>query len=180
MAKYSAAFKREVVDAYLGTEGGSGTKRIADRYGVPRNHLRYWVSLFKQHGQAGLERQRQPAQYSAEFKLQVLQRMWRDELSLTETAALYGIRNKSGVGIWQRQYNEGGIEALRPRPKGRPPAMPKPEPPPPPPSPVPDRDAPHEQLLRENAYLRAEVAYLKKLDALVQAKQLKTPPKKRG
>ncbi len=36
-----------------------------------------------------------------------------------------------------------------------------------------------EQLLQENEYLRAEVAYLKKLKALRQAKE-QVAPKKRG
>ena len=178
MAKYSLAFKREVVDAYLDPDQGDGIKRLAKRYGVPRNHVRHWVALFKEHGEAGLSRRRRQT-YSPELKLEILQRMVREELSYTQVTALYGIRNKSSVAAWERQYNEGGIEALRPRPKGRQPAMPKPEPPPVPPLPAPDRNATHEQLLKENAYLRAEVAYLKKLDALVQAKST-TPPTKRG
>lgn len=46
--------------------------------------------------------------------------MWRDELPYTQVIVLYGIRNKSGVATWERQYNEGGIEeALMPKLKGR-------------------------------------------------------------
>ncbi|RMH87319.1 IS3 family transposase [Lysobacter pythonis] len=165
MAKYSAAFKREVVDTYLKgqVKGASenGFKRLARLYGVPRSQIRHWVSLFKEHGQAGLERRRQHQRLSAEAKLQILQHMWREELSQTQTVALYGLRNNSSLSLWERQYNQGGIDALKPRPRARPPVMPKPEPPPAPP-PVADSSATHEQLLRENAYLRAEVAYLKK------------------
>ncbi|NKA06675.1 IS3 family transposase ISRso11 [Ralstonia solanacearum] len=36
-----------------------------------------------------------------------------------------------------------------------------------------------EDLLKENECLRAEVAYLKKLDALLRAKQQQAPKKKR-
>ncbi|VWB10553.1 HMG-I and HMG-Y DNA-binding domain-containing protein [Burkholderia lata] len=36
-----------------------------------------------------------------------------------------------------------------------------------------------EDLLKENEYLRAEVAYLKKLDALLQAKKQAAQKKKR-
>ena len=176
MAKYSPSFKREVVDAYL--EGSAGYKAIAARFGLHKKLVEVWVAHFRQEGQAGLERG-QHRQLTAEFKLQVLQHMWREELSYGQTQALFGIRNKTGVATWERQYNEGGIEALKPRPKGRQPAMPKPEPPPVPPVSIPDRNATHEDLLKENAYLRAEVAYLKKLDALVQAKST-IPPTKRG
>ena len=175
MAKYSPSFKREVVDAYL--EGSAGFKVIAARFNLHKKLVEVWVAHFRQEGQAGLDRQR--SQFTAEFKLQVLEHMWREELSYGQTQALFGIRNKTGVATWEREYNEGGIEALKPRPKGRQPAMPKPEPPPVPPASIPDRNATHEELLKENAYLRAEVAYLKKLDALVQAKST-IPPTKRG
>ena len=36
-----------------------------------------------------------------------------------------------------------------------------------------------ERLLKENEYLRAEVAYLKKLDALIQAKKLAAQKKRK-
>lgn len=139
--------------------------------------MRHWVAVFKEHGETGLQPRRQL--HSPETKLEILQRMWREELSYTQVTALYGIRNKTSVSGWERRYNEGGIEALMPRPKGRQPAMSEPPTRPPPPS-VPDPNATHEELLRENAYLRAEVAYLKKLDALVQAKKSTPPPTKRG
>jgi len=173
MAKHGPSFKREVVDTYL--EGAAGYKAVAAQFGLHRKQVELWVAHFRQHGQAGLDRQYR--HYSAEFKLQVLQHMWREGLSYSQTMALYGIRGRSAVSLWERKYNEGGIEALMPRPKGPQPAMS--EPPRPPPK-ICDRSATHEELLRENAYLRAEVAYLKKLDALVQAKKPSHPPKKRG
>ncbi len=102
MAKYSLAFKREVVDAYLDPDQGDGIKRLAKRYGVPRNHVRHWVALFKEHGEAGLSRRRRQT-YSPELKLEILQRMVREELSYTQVTALYGIRNKARVAAWERQ-----------------------------------------------------------------------------
>lgn len=59
---------------------------------------------------------------------------------------------------WCREYRSGGPDALRPKPKGRPRgAKSKPRP-------APTR----EQLLEEeNAYLKARVAYLEKVDALL-------------
>ncbi len=52
-----------------------------------------------------------------------------------------------------------------------------------PPEPIPPESKPdertREQLLKENEYLRAEVAYLKKLDALIRAEQRQAPRAKR-
>jgi transposase len=164
MAKYSVAFKREVVDAYLSgraKEVPEGTKRLARLYRVQHSQIRHWVALFKEHGQAGLERRGQHQRLSAEGKLQILQHMWREELSQRQAAALYGLPSSGSLSVWERQYNQGGIDALKPRSKDRFPAMPKPEPPPAP-APVAASHATREQLLKEVVYLRAEVAYLKK------------------
>ncbi|MBR8304779.1 IS3 family transposase, partial [Burkholderia dolosa] len=72
-----------------------------------------------------------------------------------------------------------GFAALLPRPKGRHPKMStSPLPEPAPPESEPDTRT-REQLLKEVEYLRAEVAYLKKLDALIRAEQRQTRRAKR-
>lgn len=68
-----------------------------------------------------------------------------------------------------RLYHEGGFDALSPRRRGRPRKMATSLPPKPTDAGSPDERS-REELLKENEYLRAEVAYLKKLDALLEAK----------
>jgi len=112
-----------------------------------------------------------------------LQRMWRDDLSARETITLFDIRGGTGViSAWELQYHDGGPQALAPRPRGRSKKMPNP------PTAKPaqaqavmsaDDTRSHADLLKEVKYLRAEVAYLKKLEALVQAKK-QAAQKKRG
>ncbi len=156
MAKYSFGFKMEVIEAYV---EGAGYKVLAARYGLEQAQIRHWVALYQQHGQVSLRR-RKPVQYSADFKHEVLRRMWGKELSTYETAALYGLPDRAIVGRWERLYHEGSIEALMPRPRGRSCAMPVKPPPPPP---IATGGPPtHEELLKEIERLRAEVTYLKK------------------
>ncbi|WP_439672815.1 helix-turn-helix domain-containing protein [Cupriavidus necator] len=120
--------------------------------------LRRWVNALQRHGDSGLRKKHEA--YSAEFKLKVLQRMWRDELSYQQVSALFDLREAGGVSRWERQYHEGGFEALEPRRKGRPARMPQPKQPAQlPPTPAQDERS-REDLLKENEYLRAEVAYL--------------------
>ena len=71
--------------------------------------------------------------------------------------AKYGIASIAPLNRWCRDYRTGGEEALRPKPKGRPKGVKSK------PKPKPTRE--HE-LAEENAYLRAKVAYLKKLRSL--------------
>lgn len=173
MTKHDERFKLKVVQEYL--KGASGSKALAKKYGCQMSCVETWVSLYRVHGKDGLRKKY--SSYSAEFKLSVLQHMWDNELSFGQTAAVFNIRNHAVVGVWERMYREGGFDALIPRPRGRPKQMPapttKPE------SPSDDEKRTRDELVAELNQLRMENAYLKKLQALVQARQQQTPLKKR-
>lgn len=175
MAKYTEAFKLEVAQTYLSKP--IGARSLAAQYSLDHGTVRRWAQQYQSHGQAGLRKKF--SHYSAQFKLSVLRRMWQEELSCRQVAALFDLRGGHGVvTAWERQYHEGGLDALQPKPRGRPKKMPEPKPPAPMPAPA-DETRTLEQLRQENAYLRAEVAYLKKLRALRQAKE-QAAQKKRG
>ena len=108
MAKYSLAFKKEVVEVCL---QGAGCKAVAARFGLEQAQVRYWVGLYQQHGEASLS-PRQSTHYSAEYKVNVLQHMWCEERSYYQTATLYGLSDRSSVREWERLYHTGGIHAL--------------------------------------------------------------------
>ncbi|VVE28159.1 transposase [Pandoraea capi] len=85
-------------------------------------------------------------------------------------SARFDLREAASVSRWQRQYHEGGIHALEPRPKGRRPSVMSPLSPSAPP-PKENDTRTREELLEELEYLRAENTYLKKLDALLKQKE---------
>ena len=166
MSKYSNEFKLAVIKQYL--FGKAGFKTVGDQYGVKYAYVRKWVHAFKTHGQKSLTQAY--THYPSIFKLSVLQAMEQDQLSVNQAATRFNIPAPSTIGHWQRLYNEGGITALEPKPKGRPP-MSKP-------SDIkallakPLSSLTHEELLRKAQYLEVENAYLKKLEALAQQKYL--------
>ena len=96
--------------------------------------------------------------YTPEFKKQVVEAVIQDGLSYQEAARIYEVQGHDRIQSWERIYLEEGPEGLyierrgRGR-KGRPPKKLKPE--------------VEEDLLAEVQRLRAENAYLKKLNALV-------------
>ena len=96
---------------------------------------------------------------------------------MVQTAVKFDIRDVGMVGRWERAYREGGVEGLVPRPRGKPKSMatavPKPD------DPADDNNRSREELLAEVNQLRMELAYLKKLEALVQARPKQAPKKKR-
>ncbi|MCU7371497.1 IS3 family transposase [Paucibacter sp. O1-1] len=157
MTKYNESLKLEVVQEYL--SGGMGSKSLAKKYGIGRTRIVRWVAGYRQHGIEGLRAK--CSQYSAEFKLSVLREIERQELSHLQAAAMFDLRDAGAIARWLRQYHEGGLEALKPKPRGRPKKMPTPKPPKALPAQVDDASA-LEALRKENEYLRAEVAYLKK------------------
>lgn len=97
--------------------------------------------------------------FSGEFKQKLVEDMRTNHLGFREAAKKYGLPNHEPVRKWERIYLEEGPEGLyvdrrgRARAdKGRPPKL--------------DKKV-EEDLIAENQRLRAEVDYLKKLNALV-------------
>ena len=167
MAKYSESVRLKVVRKYQA--GGLGCTALAKLFGVDETVVRSWVARYRVHGLDGVRKKRQDY-FSAEFKLKVLRQTKRQELSNRQAAALFDLRGGgSVVAKWSRQYDEGGAQALHPKPRGGPPMkLPKPKAAPAAPAKADDQRT-LEQLRQENELLRTEVAYLKKLDALVRA-----------
>jgi len=96
--------------------------------------------------------------YTGEFKQRVVETMMQEKLSYREAARQFDVSDHHRVASWERIYLEEGPEGLYIErrgqgSKGRPPKKLKPE--------------VEEDLLAEVQRLRAENAYLKKLNALV-------------
>lgn len=161
MAKYTQEFKLEVVKYYL---SGFGQNSTANKFNIHRSYVDKWVHSYQRHGLDGLKVQTSKSIYSIEFKLQAVQ-MILDGQSIQETSKQFDIKSNSQLVVWLRQYNEQGIEGLKPKPKGRAKRMPKPKSLKIKPNQA-DSDKTHNELLEELAYLRAENAFLKKLEAL--------------
>ncbi|MDD0812922.1 IS3 family transposase [Curvibacter sp. RS43] len=165
MKKYKTEFKLEVVQSFLAGEGGG--KLLARRWSVPEEKVRTWVSHYRLHGIDGLRPKR--STYSAQFKLQVLSHQDREQLSSRQVAAIYDIRNPNQVVVWRRNLDQGRLQAIanekeeRPKMKleGRCAAL----------SNKVAADA-VQSLREENERLRAEVAYLKKLQALNSVEEI--------
>lgn len=113
--------------------------------------------------------------YSGEFKLRVIQYRHINKCSYRETANHFEIDNPSMIANWQRKYLEEGFEGLN-KFIGRPKSMFK----------VDDEkyinklknldELEKEEVIKlreENEFLRASLAYEKKLKALIQERYQK-------
>lgn len=172
--KYDIEFKLMVVEDYL--RGHRGYKSIGLRHAIRWESVRQWVRAYRAQGKAGLQRKYE--RYSAAFKNLVVQRMNDEGLSCQEAAALFNIRSVCAIGAWKRRIEIGANPSvskasakqqdtnreehtlIEPAPDDLP------------------RD--NETLLKEINRLRMELAYLKKLDALVHANARLARGKKRS
>ena len=166
MAKHSQEFKQKVVEHYL--SGNAGYRSTAHLFGIDHSTVRKWTAVFQRQGIDGLAVSSHKTKYSPEFKQQVIDKMRDEGLSLREAVAHFGIRSPGLIWQWLRLYESGGIDGLQPKPKGRVKQMPKQLQSN---SVTADLDKTHAELLKELEYLRAENAFLKKLNALIQEQE---------
>lgn len=133
-------------------------RSAAARLGADHKTVRTWVARYEQWGEAGLSLAK--GNYPGDFKLEVVEHMHQNHLSLFETAIYFGI-SSSVTRKWEQIYNrEGaaGLYRIKKKSKSMKPKSEKPA----------TEPLSHKELLAENECLRAEVAYLKKLRALVE------------
>ena len=159
MSKYSYEEKLEAVLRVV--EGGMSVRTSAKILGTAQEHVRRWVMRYEQFGPEGLIIKH--GSYGGAFKVSVIEYMHKNHLSLSQTAAKFGIPSDSTVGKWERIYYEKGPQGLYQDNRGRKPKM--------------SLDKPRkkklsketeEDLIAEVQRLRMENEYLKKLQALVQ------------
>ena len=163
--KYDYAFKLECVQLVL--EAHNSVNFVSKQKGLRHSNLSKWVELYKLYGNTGLLSKKNQS-YSIDFKLNVLQSIEKEHLSLSEARLKFNITSDSIIIKWQKDFITFGIAGLQPKPKGRPKSM----------SDYKRKkrktDKPltrEEELLLENERLRCENALLKKLQALIQAEE---------
>ncbi|EFW29573.1 helix-turn-helix domain-containing protein [Selenomonas artemidis] len=164
MAKYSMECKLKIVREYLAGKGSY--EALSKQHKIASGHIKTWVKVYEAFGAKGLERSRAQQTYTFEFKRSAVECYLSTEASYQEAAICLGLNNPSLLVRWTKQYRMGGVDALRPKSKGRSPAMPKQRK---------ERilDTPQDEttqqlhaLQEENLRLRIENAYLKELRRL--------------
>lgn len=171
MSRFSDEDKLNAVLSYL--NGNESYFQIAKRIGVAKSAVILWVSLYKQNGASGLIKRY--TNYSPEFKMDVLNYMEENRLSITEAATKFNIPSLAQVSQWKKRFEIYGYDGLFQRKRGRP-SMNKTGP---------IKGKKHvepgsiDEILEENERLRMENAYLKKLNALVQKERKLKNDKKR-
>ena len=157
---------------------GIGHETIAKRFKVAKKRIQTIWYAYELHGLEVIKHPPKNKKYSAEFKLEVINRVFQGE-SKTRLAAEYNLPGAGTIVLWIKKYEElgyNGLEGKQGRPRGRPNIMTKKEK-----KNTPLTNEEREELIRlrkEKEYLEMENEVLKKLDALVK-ERLKQQGKKK-
>ncbi|MGM0690748.1 MAG: helix-turn-helix domain-containing protein [Pseudomonadota bacterium] len=158
MAKYSLAFKLRVFRYW--DQHDAGSEATAEHFQIDRSLVRQWCDVYSVHGKDGLRKRYR--HHSSAYKAAVLRQMASEGWSIRQTCAIFNIPAFSTLQQWQRAFAEGGMAALEPKRRGRPPKMAKHKPHSPPLTqrPKAPENMTPEEMSEELDYLRAENAFL--------------------
>ena len=152
--KHDVEARRKAIELF---ESGRGCNVVARALSVPRNTVRQWQQIYRAFGsEVLLHMDGKQAGYTFEQRVAAARAVVEGGMAKPEAMAEFGIMSRAPLDRRCRLYREGGADALRPRPKGRPKGS---------------RSRPRtreEELEERCRMLEAEVAYLKKLRALVE------------
>ena len=159
---YGAVTRSRAAELY---DEGHGVLSISNRIGVPYEAVRQWINTYRSVGIEGLTGMgKKNAVYSYETKVAAARAVVDEGMTKAEAMERFGIASTTPLKNWMKAYREGGPEALRPKPKGRPKG----------PSANPGGTTREQELERQVRRLEAEVAYLKKSIALKAEKRSRT------
>lgn len=160
---FTVEIKKRVLKEYL---TGKPAGLLMNKYGIKGSATIYqWLDHFKMFGIQGLENNLGKTFYDYSYKMKVIHWRLKHRASFPVTARHFQIKNPVVIWDWEKKLVQGRLKTS----KGQLTKMTKSKNP-----------KTSKQLQEENDFLRARVAYLEKLDALIQKKQrLKTKKKPR-
>lgn len=162
----------QVIELYHKRKQGRTIPSIAKEYGINSHRVEYLVRLLDRHGK-NILRNGKNRYYSPVLKQEIINKVFIEHQSVTETAIQYGLNSVGILSNWIKIYKENGYTIIEKK-RGRRSIMKNnqktidPN----------DKDAIIKQKDEEILRLRAENEYLKKLRAVVQARKDRQPKKK--
>ena len=149
-------------------ERGFGYGLTAKRLGVSAATVREWQKMYRVIGKDGLLAMGiKQARYDYETKVAAARAVVDGGMSKPEAMMRFGIASVTPLKQWCRLYRQGGAQALKPKPKGRPKGLGVGAVPP----------TREEELAERVRKLEAQVVYLKKSIALKAQKRSQTGTK---
>jgi len=158
--KYDVEVRRKAAEFFA---SGMGSYTVASTLSVPLSTVKTWHHIYHAFGsEVLLTMDGKQALYTYEQKVAAARAVIEDGMTKTEAMAKFKIMSLAPLKLWCKLYRTGGAEALKPKPKGRPKGSKS----------KPQKRTREQELEERCRKLETEVAYLKKLRALVEKDEL--------
>lgn len=167
--------REQKIEIYQKRKSGVSIQKLALEYNMTKKNINYLVRLLDLHGENILRKDKN-IYYPPSLKEEIINKVLIDQHSIQSTALEYGMSSDGMLHTWIKSYKENGYVIVEKK-RGRLPTMTK--------NVTSSKDykkmTPEEKVIyleNKNFYLEAEVEYLKKLRAVVQARKNRQPKKK--
>lgn len=100
-------------------EMGFAETAVAARLGISERAVRKWLYTYRALGKEALLVTKH-RKYDHETKVRAARAVVEGGMSKPEAMKAFGVKGKTQIDTWCRLYRDGGPDALRPKPKGRP------------------------------------------------------------
>ena len=158
--KYDVEVRRKAAELF---DAGVGSYTVASTLSAPLSTVKTWHHIYHAFGsEVLLTMDGKQALYTYEQKVAAARAVIEDGMTKTEAMAKFKIMSLAPLKLWCKLYRTGGAEALKPKPKGRPKGSKS----------KPQKRTREQELEERCRRLETEVAYLKKLRALVEKDEL--------
>ena len=158
--KYDVEVRRKAAELFA---FGMGSRTVASTLSVPLSTVKTWHYIYHAFGsEVLLTMDGKQALYTYEQKVAAARAVIEGGMTKAEAMAEFKIMSLSPLKRWCKLYRTGGAEALKPKPKGRPKGS----------TSKPQKRTREQELEERCRRLETEVAYLKKLRALVEKDEL--------
>jgi len=116
--KYDYQFRLKCVE--LVVKKNLPVRKVSADNGISHSNLRLWIGFYVKYGKDGLKAKKYQF-YDASFKLNVIQTIEKEFLSLRAACARFNIPSDSTISSWKKSFESKGIQGLNNKPKGSPP-----------------------------------------------------------
>ncbi len=103
--------KLAIVKKHL--EDGVTLRELSEEYGIHSSNIKFYIALYRKHGEAVFTNENGLKTYSREFKLKTIKRYLNGNESMRSIAVDLGLTDPGIVRDWVKKYREGGEDAIQ-------------------------------------------------------------------
>ena len=103
--------KLEIVKKHV--EDGVTLKELSEEYGIHTSNIKYYIALYRRHGDSVFTNEDGLKTYTREYKLKAIKRYINGNESMRSIAVDLGLTDPTIIRDWVRKYRSGGEDAIQ-------------------------------------------------------------------